>query len=78
MLHAFAFRALGLARLYVTIVPENGASLRVFAKLGYGDDASETARAFADDPRDVSLSLARDSFERAHGERVSAVRFAAR
>jgi RimJ/RimL family protein N-acetyltransferase len=75
MLHAFAFRALGLARMYVTIVPENAASLRVFAKLGYVDDASDEARGFTDDPRDVSMSLACEDFERAWGERLRAVRF---
>jgi RimJ/RimL family protein N-acetyltransferase len=75
MLHAFAFRALRVARMYVTIVPENAASLRVFAKLGYAEDASDEARALTDDVRDVSLSIARDDFERAHGETLGAVRF---
>ena len=66
MLHAFAFRELRLERVYVTIVPANAASLRLFEKLGYQPDARPEARAYADDAADVSLSLARDDFERAH------------
>jgi RimJ/RimL family protein N-acetyltransferase len=66
MLHAFAFRALGLDRVYVTIVPRNAASLRLFEKLGHRLDESPAARAYADDPTDVSLSVARADFERAH------------
>jgi RimJ/RimL family protein N-acetyltransferase len=75
MLHAFAFRALGLERMYVTIVPQNVASLRVFAKLGYVEDTSDEARAFTDDARDVSMSLAREDFERAFGEATRGVRY---
>jgi RimJ/RimL family protein N-acetyltransferase len=66
MLHAFAFRELHLERVYVTIVPANAASLRLFEKLGYRPDASPEARAYADDEADVSLSLAREDFEPAH------------
>jgi ribosomal-protein-alanine N-acetyltransferase len=66
MLHAFAFRELRLERVYVTIVPANTASLRLFEKLGYQPDATPEARAYADDAADVSLSLARGEFERAH------------
>jgi RimJ/RimL family protein N-acetyltransferase len=65
MLHAVAFRALDLERVYVTIVPGNVASRRLFEKLGYGIDDSPEARAYADDT-DVSLSIARSDFERAH------------
>jgi RimJ/RimL family protein N-acetyltransferase len=66
MLHAFAFRALGLQRVYVTIVPGNAASRRLFEKLGYQPDDTPGARAYADDETDVSLSIARADFERAH------------
>ena len=66
MLHAFAFETLGLERVYVTIVPGNAASLRLFEKLGYQRDDSPAARAYADDATDVALSLARADFERAH------------
>jgi RimJ/RimL family protein N-acetyltransferase len=66
MLHGFAFRALGLDRVYVTIVPANAASRRLFEKLGYQPDTSPAARAYADEDTDVSMSLARVDFERAH------------
>jgi RimJ/RimL family protein N-acetyltransferase len=66
MLHAFAFRTLGLERVYVTIVPANAASLRLFEKVGHRRDDSPAARAYTDDPTDVALSLARTDFERAH------------
>jgi RimJ/RimL family protein N-acetyltransferase len=64
MLHVFAFRTLGLERVYVTILPENLASLRMFDKLGYRRDESPEARAHVDHPTDLSLSLARADFER--------------
>jgi RimJ/RimL family protein N-acetyltransferase len=47
-------------------VPANAASRRLFEKLGYRPDASPAARAYADEDADVSLSLARADFERAH------------
>src|SRR5512143_3523959 len=56
MVHAFAFRTLGLDRLYVAIVPDNQPSLRLFARLGYAVDDSPAARAFVDDPAEVSMS----------------------
>src|SRR6266568_8798077 len=40
MVHAFAFRTLGLERLYVAIVPGNQASRRLFARLGHRVDDS--------------------------------------
>jgi RimJ/RimL family protein N-acetyltransferase len=66
VLHALAFRALGLERAYVTILPSNVASRRLFAKLGYTVDATAEARAYADDPSDVAMSLTRGDFERTH------------
>jgi RimJ/RimL family protein N-acetyltransferase len=64
MLHGFAFTSLGLERIYVTILPENAASLRMFDKLGYLRDESPEARAHIDHPTDVSLSVARADFDR--------------
>lgn len=78
MLHAFAFRALGLRRLYASIIPANAASLRLFAKLGYVRDDSPAARRHADEPADVTLSLTPDVFERLHGAMSSRVRIAIR
>jgi RimJ/RimL family protein N-acetyltransferase len=66
LLHVVAFRALALERLYVTILPENAASLRVFEKIGYRVDTSPEARSYVDDERDVSMSIAKGEFERAH------------
>jgi RimJ/RimL family protein N-acetyltransferase len=62
MIHALAFGPLGLERTFVTIVPANVASLRLFEKLGYVRDDGPEARAYADHPDDVALSLAREAF----------------
>ena len=77
MLHAFAFRELGLARVYVTILKENAASRRLFEKLGYTLDASATARGFADHEDDVAMSIGRDEFERAQADVLSSIRMVA-
>jgi RimJ/RimL family protein N-acetyltransferase len=66
MVHALAFRALGLTRIYATIIPQNHASQRIFAKLGYAVDASPAARAYVDAATDVALSLPRERFEALH------------
>jgi RimJ/RimL family protein N-acetyltransferase len=66
MLHALAFRGLGLEQIVVSIIPANLPSLRLFAKLGYTHDDSPAARATIDDPSDVTLSLGRSNFESAH------------
>ena len=64
MIHAFAFRELGLHHVYASVVPNNIASRRVFEKLGYTLDASPTAREFADEPDDLVLAIDRATFER--------------
>jgi RimJ/RimL family protein N-acetyltransferase len=74
LLHVLGFGAMGLERVYVSILPENEASLRLFGKVGYLPDDSPSARAYADDTRDVSLSLAKRDFERAHAGALAAVR----
>ncbi|HEY5922339.1 MAG TPA: GNAT family N-acetyltransferase [Kofleriaceae bacterium] len=74
MLHAWGFRDLALAHIYASVVPHNTASRRVFEKLGYVDDASEAARAYADEPGDVTLALARDVFERLHADTLAQIR----
>jgi RimJ/RimL family protein N-acetyltransferase len=66
LLHVFAFRVLAVERVYVTILPENAASRRIFEKLGYAVDASPEARAHADDERDISMSIGKSDFEHAH------------
>jgi ribosomal-protein-alanine N-acetyltransferase len=78
MVHAFAFRALGLSRVYASIIPANGASLRVFEKLGYERDDSPAARRTMDAPDDVTLSLTAERFERRHGPLAARVLIAPR
>jgi RimJ/RimL family protein N-acetyltransferase len=73
MLHAFAFRVLGLTRVYVAIVPANAASLRLFARLGYQPDDSPAARDYADEPSDLTFSLERAAFEQRHAAELSAI-----
>ena len=66
LLHALAFRGLGLERIFISIIPANLPSQRLFAKLGYTRDDSPAARAFADDPTDLTLSMSRVTFENAY------------
>jgi RimJ/RimL family protein N-acetyltransferase len=74
MLHAFAFRTLGLGRTYASIIPANTGSLRLFAKLGYERDDTPEARRHIDEPSDVTLSVAAPGFEALHGELAARVR----
>jgi len=73
MTHAFGFRVLGLDRVYVSIVPANQASLRMFARLGYRPDDSAAARARVDLPDDLTFSIDRASFEGAHAVALAAI-----
>jgi len=77
MIHALAFGPLALERIYASVIPANTASRRVFEKLGYADDDSAAARAYADDG-DVVLSIDRAAFERAHGAAAAQIRIRAR
>ncbi len=58
MIHAAAFRTLGLERVYASVIPDNTASLRVFEKLGY---IADDTLAYGD-PGDIVLRLDRDAF----------------
>lgn len=78
MIHTFGFNALGLATIYASVVPENVASRRVFAKLGYVEDASPAARRYADEPGDLVLSIDRATFLAGHADATTAIRIAAR
>lgn len=75
MAHALAFRVLGLTRTYVSILPGNAASRRLFQRLGYAIDDNPPARAIADDPSDITMSLARAGFEQAFEVELAALRF---
>jgi RimJ/RimL family protein N-acetyltransferase len=63
MVHAFAFRVLRLERIYVSIIPANAASRRLFEKLGYHPDNSSEAREYADEESDLTMSIERRRFE---------------
>lgn len=78
MLHAFAFQVLRLARVYAAVIPENRGSRRLFEKLGYVPDDSDVARRHADEPTDLTLSLARADFETAWRAGAFPVRVAPR
>ena len=78
MLHAFAFTELGLARVYASVVPDNAASLRVFAKLGHVIDDGPAARAYADEPTDVVSVVDRARFTLAAGAALAAIAIAKR
>jgi RimJ/RimL family protein N-acetyltransferase len=82
MIHAFAFAApplgAGLHTIYASVLPANAASLRVFQKLGYAEDDSPAARAYADEPGDVVLAIGRAAFLAALGAAVADVTLAAR
>jgi RimJ/RimL family protein N-acetyltransferase len=78
MIHAVGFRELALDRIYASVVPHNVASRRVFEKLGYVIDDSDAAREYADEPDDVTLALARSTFERMHGLALAQIRIGVR
>lgn len=75
MVTAFAFRVLGLERVYVSILPDNAASLRLFEKVGYRPDDSAAARACAESDDEVTLSIGALDLGRAHPW-CSEIRFA--
>ena len=64
MIHAFGFHHLDLDRMFASIIAHNTASRRVFEKLGYVVDHSAAARAFADEPDDVVMSVDVSAFSR--------------
>jgi RimJ/RimL family protein N-acetyltransferase len=74
MLHAFAFQILDLRQIYASILPANARSLRLFARLGYLRDDSPAARAFADEPDDVTLAVTRARFESAAASTLADLR----
>jgi RimJ/RimL family protein N-acetyltransferase len=74
MLNVFAFQVLALRRLYVSIIPANASSQRLFEKLGYQADNSPDARAYIDEETDLTLSVDRPRFEAAAGPRLPDIR----
>jgi RimJ/RimL family protein N-acetyltransferase len=78
MVHAFAFARRGIERIYASIIPRNTASRRVFEKLGYAVDAGPAARAYADDPGDVTMVIERAAFLRSHAPAMAEIQIAVR
>jgi RimJ/RimL family protein N-acetyltransferase len=78
MIHAFGFRRLRLERIYASIIPHNAASRRVFEKLRYTVDDSPEARAYADEPGDVTMVIDRATFQRAHADAIAEIALAVR
>ena len=74
MLHLFGYDVLGLERIYITVIPANAASRRLFEKLGYQVDDSPQARELVDEETDVAMSLARSAFDRARIANHTAIR----
>jgi RimJ/RimL family protein N-acetyltransferase len=78
MISAFGFHALGLHTIYASVVPHNTASRRVFEKLGYVQDDSPAARAFADEPGDLVFAIDRANFERVNAAALAEIRVSER
>jgi RimJ/RimL family protein N-acetyltransferase len=74
MLHLFGFDVLALERIYISVIPANAASRRLFEKLGYQIDDSPEARALVDDETDLSMSLSRAAFDRTRIAGETAIR----
>jgi RimJ/RimL family protein N-acetyltransferase len=66
ILLAMGFGELGLGRIYVSIRPENTASIRLFTRAGFAPDDSKEASAFVDEEGDVCMSLARADYAGSH------------
>lgn len=66
MLHVFAFRDLGLARIYVQPRRENVRVQRLELSLGYMPDDSPEARSHADDDDVVTMSIGSEEFRARH------------
>ena len=78
MIHGFGFRRLDLDRIYASIIPDNAASRRVFEKLGYRVDGSPAARAYADEPGDITMVIDRAAFERDRAQAMAEIDIAVR
>jgi RimJ/RimL family protein N-acetyltransferase len=62
MVHVFAFRELGLARVYGQPKPENTRVRRLEASIGYVRDESPLARSLADDDAALTASVTPEAF----------------
>ena len=71
MIHAYAFRALELDRVYAAILPSNVASQRLFERIGHQRDDSAAARALVDEDDELTYSIDRETFERMHADALA-------
>jgi len=62
MIHVFAFRELGLSRVYVQPRRENVVVQRLEQRLGYELDDSAEARSHADDDDSITMSISSEVF----------------
>jgi len=72
LVHVVAFQGLGLERVYSSVIPANRPSLRMLEKIGYLPDDGPEARARAEEPTDVTLSIDRARFEALHAATLEA------
>jgi len=75
MVHAYAFGGLNLRRVYLSIVAHNHGARRCYEKVGYVEDSSAEARAYAEDPSDVAMRLDRSVFEARHAALLPRILF---
>ncbi len=50
----------------------------MFEKLGHAVDASPAARAYADEPDDITMGIDRATFERSHAQAMAEIEIAVR
>ena len=74
MVLALAFGPLGLDRVYISVIPGNQGSLRMFTKLGFTVDDSVDARRYAEVPEEICLSLSAAALRSARPELFTQVR----
>lgn len=75
MVLALGCRHLGIEHFHAVYIPENTASARWTQKLGYLRDDSSEARRWAEDDREVVVTLTRTHFEQLHRETLKNARF---
>lgn len=68
LIHVFAFRELGLARIYVPPRKDNERVHALNRFLGYVRDESEAAQTYADGPESETYSLDRATFAALHAD----------
>ena len=73
LLHAFAFQALQLSAVYLTIVPKNEPGRRCYEKVGYVRDDGPIARSYAEEDDDISMVITRQAFHSKHPQATSSI-----